>query len=126
MAIWAVETGKVTINGGTFTNKGAKSIEDDGETANNNELIYVRDSAQITINGGTFIGNTENEKYGAIYTLNLRDKDAAIASIVVKGGTFIEYDPANSKSENPTANLVAEGFVSTENNGVYVVTKKAN
>lgn len=125
MAIWAKETGKVTINGGTFTNRGAKDKEDNGK-ANNNELIYARDAAQVVINGGEFIGNIDNETYGARYTLNLRDQNTDTASIIVKGGTFEGYDPANSKSENPTANLVADGFVSTENNGIYSVTKKAN
>ena len=127
MAVWATGTGKVTINGGTFTNKGAKSVEDDGETPNNNELIYASVSGQITINGGTFIGNIDNEEYGARYTLNLKDQDNQVASILVKGGTFTGYDPANSKSENPTKNLVAEGYESKLGaDDVYTVVKKAN
>jgi len=123
MALWVTGTGKATINNGTFTNVGAKDFEDDGTTPNNNELIYASGSGKIYINGGTFIGNTENETYGARYTLNLKDKDNKVATIVVKGGTFTAYDPANSKSENPTANLVADGYVSVEKDGIYTVSK---
>lgn len=121
MAVWVTGEGIATINGGTYTNVGAKSVEDNGTTPNNNELIYANDSGKIYINGGTFTGNTENAKWGTRYTLNLRDNDNKVASIVVKGGTFTEYDPANSKSENPTANLVAEGYKVVVDGNKYTV-----
>ena len=121
MAVWALENGKVTINGGTFTNVGAKDFEDaDPEnpgaplTPNNNELIYARDNAVITINGGKFIGNYQNETYGGDiirFVLNIKDKHAA--QIIVKGGEYRQYNPAASLSENPQANFVADGFEST-------------
>ena len=120
MAIWATGTGKVTINGGTFTNKGARDKEDDGD-ANNNELIYGSGNAQIIINDGTFIGNTENEEFGTRYTLNLKDQNNDTASIVVKGGTFIQYNPANSASENPRMNFLADGFKVVVYDDEYVV-----
>ena len=108
MAIWARNGGKVIINGGTFTNVGAKDFEDNGTVANNNELIYASVDGEIIINGGVFVGNTENETYGARFTLN--KKDGSNGSIIVKGGTFKEYNPSASLSENPVANFVAEGY----------------
>ena len=108
MAIWAYNGGQVVINGGTFTNLGGKSVEDDGVTPNNNELLYVSGSgSSIVINDGIFIGNSENETWGTRYTLN--KADGCNSSIVVNGGTFVKYDPSMSKSESPIANFVAEG-----------------
>ncbi len=125
MAIWVKETGKLTVNGGTFTNVGAKDMEDDGKTANNNEVIYVRDNGSAVINGGTFIGNTSNKTYGAGFTLNLRDQDRATASIVVKGGTFTGFNPADNAAENAGTNFVAEGYRSVYNEAENTYTVKA-
>ena len=108
IAVWASNGGQVAINGGTFTNVGAKDFEDNGTTPNNNELIYVSGSGSlITINNATIIGNSENETWGTRYTLNKADR--CNSDIVVNGGTFVNYDPSMSKSENPIANFVAEG-----------------
>lgn len=117
MAVWAKNGGKAIINGGTFTNVGAKDFEDDDTTPNNNELIYASANGEIIINGGAFIGNTENERWGTRYTLN--KKDGSNGQIIVKGGTFKEFNPAESLSENPQANFVADGYTvgSTEVEG---------
>lgn len=117
MAVWARNGGKAIINGGTFTNVGAKAFEDNGTTPNNNELIYASANGEITINGGAFIGNTQNATWGTRYTLN--KKDSSNGQLTVKGGTFKEYNPAQSLSENPQANFVADGYevISAENNG---------
>jgi len=115
MAVWARNGGEVVINSGTFINTGSKNFEDDGTTANNHELIYasstVADGSKITINGGTFIGNYENTTFGTRYTLNHLDNDNS--EFFVKGGQFRQYDPADSKSENPAGNFVATGYTST-------------
>lgn len=113
MAIWAYSGGEVIIENGTFTNLGGKSTEDDGDP-NNNELIYTTDGGKVTINGGRFIGNSENEKHGTKYTLNLLDNSKS--EITVKGGTFVDYNPADAHSE-PTQPLsfVAEGYKVVEN-----------
>ncbi len=108
IAVWAKNGGEVVIEGGTFTNVGAKSFEDNGITPNNNELIYASTNSTITINGGTFIGNYENSIHGTKYTLNKLDADASVISVT--GGEFRQYDPSNSASENPTKNFVAQGY----------------
>ena len=118
MAIWAYG-GEVVINGGTFTNIGAK--DHDGTGANNNELIYVSNGGKVTINAGTFVGNSENDTHGAKYTLNA--VDGATNAFVVKGGTFVAYNPTVSESEYPAANFVADGYKVVENNGVYTVVE---
>lgn len=90
MAIWAYG-GDVVINGGTYTNIGAKAAEDDG-TSNNNELIYATKGGKITINGGIFMGaNTK-------YVLNCRDNEACM--IVVQGGKFLNYNPATMANDS--------------------------
>lgn len=122
MAVWVKETGKLTINGGTYTNLGAKDFEDNGTTPNNNELIYARDNGTVVINGGTFVGNTENATHGAKYTLNKKDNSAA--TITVYGGKFTEYNPAVSNSEDPAAKFTADGYTVNEENGIYTVVKQ--
>jgi hypothetical protein len=110
MAIWA-NGGNVIINSGTYTNVGAI---DDG--TGHFDLIYASNGGSVIINGGTFIAETPK------WTLNLKDNDL-VAKITVYGGTFKEYDPANSKTESASANtnFVAEGYTTVENNGVYTL-----
>ena len=75
MAIWATNSGKVIINDGYFTNVGATAEVDPAHF----DLIYASGNGQIEINGGEFKCETPK------WTLNIKDKDRATASIVVKG-----------------------------------------
>lgn len=114
MALWATENGKVVINGGTFTNEGATADNDPSHF----DLIYASGNAQIEINGGIFKGQTP------AWLLNIKDKDRATAKIVVKGGTFYGFNPANNAAEGPNTNFVAEGYkVVEETPGVFTVVK---
>ncbi len=96
--------------------------------------INVRNGATLTINGGTYYGGGtaiqvqkgtliinggffavepySNPVYGYKFLLN--GIDAAIkngtAKISITGGTFVNYDPSNSASENPEKNFVAKGY----------------
>ena len=114
MSVWA-NGGTVTINGGKFYNGG------DGC-----DLIYASNGGKVYIYGGEFhaterIGNepaTKN-KYSA---LNIKDKDRDICEIVVYGGKFYGFDPANNLSEGPGTNFVADGYKSVEvETGVWEV-----
>jgi prepilin-type N-terminal cleavage/methylation domain-containing protein len=89
IAVWAYG-GDVVINGGTYTNIGAKAVDDKG-LDNNNELIYATKGGKITINGGIFMG--ANPKY----VLNC--KDDAACMIVVQGGKFLNYNPATMAND---------------------------
>lgn len=106
MAVWA-QGGKITINGGKFINGGEGS-----------DLIYASAGGQVIINGGEFHPSQKQEgvtgtadKYTA---LNIKDKDRDTSSIVVYGGKFYNFNPADNKSEGPGTNFVAEGYESVE------------
>ena len=107
MVVWA-DGGNVTINGGTFTNVGTKSYEDDEVTINNNEVIYVKNGSVVTINDGLFIGN--NSKW----VLNSHDTDTG--TFVVRGGVFIDFDPSNTDTEREGVNnnFVEEGYTAVK------------
>ena len=111
MAVWAKENGKVIINDGYFTHVGAKSAED----SEHFDLIYASGNAQIEINGGEFKCETPK------WTLNIKDKDRATASIIVKGGKFHGFNPANCDVEGPNTNFVAPGYKVVEEDGIFVV-----
>ena len=111
MAVWAKENGKVIINDGYFTNVGAKSAED----SEHFDLIYASGNAQIEINGGEFKCETPK------WTLNIKDKDRATAAIVVKGGKFHGFNPANCEVEGPNTNFVAPGYKVVEKDGIFTV-----
>lgn len=112
MAVWAngQET-KVTINGGSYT-------QNITGTDDQFDMIYASDKATIEILNGYFESATPK------WTLNLKDNDGA--TMLVKGGSFVNYDPSNSQSENPPADFVADGYKVSENNGVYTVSKKSS
>ena len=91
IAIWAAKDAEVIIENGEFTNKGSKSLENDGKTPNNNELIYASATGKIVINGGKFFGNTENAKYSTKYTLNCQDNSQS--TITCNGGQYFGFNP---------------------------------
>ena len=100
MAIWA-DGGEVIINGGTFTNSSTEGTDDQYD------LIYVKNGGMITINDGTFDCKTPR------WTLNC--KNDLVGTIIVNGGTFKNYNPAESMTDEnagnvPPTNFVAEGY----------------
>jgi hypothetical protein len=104
MAVWA-NGGNVIINGGTFMN---------GEGS---DLIYASANGHVVINGGEFnagenitIEGTKN-KFSA---LNIKDKDRANSSIVVRGGLYYGFNPADNISEGPLTNFVEDGYTSVQ------------
>lgn len=101
--------------------------------------INVMDGAQLTINAGTYYGGGtavqvqkgtliinggtfncepyDNPTYGYKFLINCVDsayKDGT-AKIIIKGGSFINYDPSDSASENPRGNFCAPGYVVVKN-----------
>lgn len=111
MALWAKGNGKIVINDGYFTNIGAHSEED----SEHFDLVYASENAQVEINGGEFKCETPK------WTLNIKDKDRATASIVVKGGKFHGFNPSNCEVEGPNTNFVAPGYKVIEEDGVFIV-----
>lgn len=116
MAIWA-DGGDVVINGGTFTNEGATASSDPTHM----DLIYAKNGSTVTINGGTFKCQTP------AWTLNCHDAgyQAGTTKIIVKGGSFYQFDPSNCNSEGANTNFVADGYQVVQNGDWYTVVPNA-
>ena len=105
-----IADGTVVINGGEF--KAGKDAN--GEA---NAVVYVRGEGKAFVNGGYFPNENASN-----YVLNKKDADKATTVIEVRGGKFVGFNPAQSPSEYPVENFVAEGYYSTEvETGVFVV-----
>ena len=102
-AVDVQDSGKVVVNG--------------GHIVGNIHAVYVH-TGTAEINGGVFeIQQTYPDASKAYeFVLNCYDanREAGIASIVVKGGTFVKFNPANCKAEGDNTNFVADGYASTE------------
>ena len=101
-AIWCnSEDAKVIINGGTFIIDGLTEGD-----AGHIDLIYCT-AGIIEINGGVFMGADDT-----VWLLNCKDANyqEGKAQITVKGGTFINWNPADCISEGEHTNFVAEGY----------------
>lgn len=101
-AIFATGTSKVTIENGTFI--GAA------------EAVYAQANATVEILGGSFKSTEYPE-----YTLNLKDSARATASIVVKGGKYFQFNPADNAAEDEGTNFVAEGYTVEQEGDWYIV-----
>ena len=108
MAVWA-NGGTVYIYGGKYYNHGEGS-----------DLIYASEGGKVYIYGGEFHAcpkqegvDGTNNKYSA---LNVKDRDykSGASEIVVYGGKFYGFNPADNLSEGPNTNFVAEGYKSVE------------
>lgn len=107
MAVWA-NGGIVTINSGRFINSG------DGC-----DLIYASNGGKVYIYGGEFIATeykgVESGTGNKHSALNIKNSDRAKSDIIVYGGRFYGFDPANNVSEpNPSDEWLAShpnGFV---------------
>ena len=130
------------VDADTTINAGANGGIDTG--TNGGYAINVRKGATLTINGGSYYGGGtavqvqegtlvinggffavepfSNPVYGYEYLLNCIDskyKDGS-AKIIVKGGTFVNFDPSNNTAEGAGTNFVAEGcsvIAETKENG---------
>ena len=95
---------------------GGHLVVNDGEFVGNISAVYVYEgSAQI--NGGTYSIQQKSEVQGKPneFVLNLEDahRKEDTASIVVTGGTFVEFNPQNCKAEGDNTNFVKDGYVAT-------------
>lgn len=107
------------------------TLNGDGEYVAVLTVGQAGDNSVITVNGGSFnarVGWSASEDIPETYWIfNLIDDSNA--TISVTAGTFVNYDPSNSQTENPAANFVAEGYTvttSTEGeNTIYTVVPEA-
>ena len=106
----------LTINGGYYYGGGT--------------AVQVQEGTRI-INDGTFACEPyDNPTYGYNFQINCIDsayKNGA-AKVIIKGGTFINFDPSNNTAEGAGTNFVADGYkVVPETHGTdtyYKVVKK--
>ena len=138
------------VDADTTINAGENGGIDTG--TNGGYGINVRNGATLTINGGSYYGGGtavqvqegtltitgghfavepfSDARYGYEFMLNCIDAayKNGTAKIIVKGGTFVNFNPANCKAEGAGTNFVAEGYkVVSEAHGTdtwYTVVSK--
>ena len=87
----------LTINGGSYYGGGT--------------AVQVQEGT-LTITGGHFAVEAFGEPYGYNFLLNCIDSayKNGTAKIIVKGGTFVNFNPADCKAEGEGTNFVADGY----------------
>ena len=97
-AINVMNGANLVINGGTYYGGGT--------------AVQVQ-KGTVTINGGHFaVEAFSNPDYGCEFMLNCIDAayKNGTAKIIVKGGTFVNFNPADCKAEGAGTNFVADGY----------------
>ncbi len=118
--VWAKNGAVVNIYGGTFTHNGDGS---EATSAHHFDMIYAgANGGKINIYGGTF-----SAKSGGVWLLNEKDNQG---EIVVYGGNFVNWNPADNVSEGANTNFLGEDrFVESEtkdNGDVYYTVTSNN
>lgn len=91
-------TGKtVTVNGGNYYAGGT---------------VFNVQSGTLVVNGGFFKVYPDIGTKDYRYVLNCVDANYknGTANIIVKGGTFVNFDPSNNLAEGANTNFVADGY----------------
>mgnify|MGYP004686049303 CR=1 FL=1 len=105
-----IDTG---TNGGYGINvkKGANLTINGGNYYGGGTAVQVQEGT-LTINGGHFAVEPYGAPYGYNFLLNCIDSayKNGTAKIVVKGGTFVNFDPSNNSAEGAGTNFVADGY----------------
>ena len=152
--IWNEDTGNWSLV--SLRNKANLTITGNGNfKAKENDCfaVDVQDGSTVTIKNGTFVGNVHavyvlegtaiieggtysvQQKYSDAskadeFVLNCYDANRAngTAKIIVKGGTFINFNPADCQAEGAHTNFVANGYKVTSKtvgkDTYYTVVKK--
>ena len=106
-----IDTG---INGGYGINvrNGAKLTINGGYYYGGGTAVQVQ-KGELTINGGIFACEPySNPTYGYNFLLNCIDAayKNETAKIIVKGGVFVNFNPADNTAEGEHTNFVADGY----------------
>ena len=105
-----IDTG---ANGGYALNvrKGANLTITGGSYYGGGTAVQVQEGT-LTITGGHFAVEAFGEPYGYNFLLNCIDSayKNGTAKIIVKGGTFVNFDPSNNTAEGAGTNFVADGY----------------
>ena len=133
----------LTINGGDWKTKkddcyavdvqdGANVVIKDGNFIGNVTAIYVYEGS-LTIEGGFFDiqqlnTNGVQPAYGVLINCYDKNHKNGTANVTIKGGTFVNFNPAENNAEGAGTNFVADGYTvvsETKENGEvwYTVVK---
>lgn len=137
-SLLSVRGGSLTIKGaGTLQAKendcfavdvmdGGKVVIEDGTYVGNVHAVYVFEGS-VEIKGGKYSIQQPSElpsPYG--YVLNCYDANCknGTAKIMVSGGEFEKFDPADCAAEGAHTNFLADGYMSVEaEEGVWTVVR---
>lgn len=105
---------------------GGKLVIEDGTYVGNAHAVYVYEGT-AEIRGGKYSiqqKSSNPDPYG--YVLNCYDKNRenGIAKIIVSGGEFVKFNPADCVAEGAHTNFLAPGYKSTKVGYNYIVTKE--
>ena len=106
----------------------AKLTIENGEFIGNITAIYAH-TGEAVINGGKFWIrqlNANNVQDGYGLTLNCLDANyrADIANIIVTGGTFKFFNPANNRAEGEHTNFCVNGYTTKQDGDWYTVNPR--
>ncbi len=105
-----IDTG---ANGGYALNvrKGANLTITGGSYYGGGTAVQVQEGT-LTITGGHFAVEAFGEPYGYNFLLNCVDSayKNGTAKIIVMGGTFVNFNPADCQAEGEHTNFVADGY----------------
>ena len=104
---------------------GGNLVIEGGEYVGNMDAVYVFEGT-VEIKGGKFSIQQLSENpdpYG--YVLNCYDANYknGTAKIIVTGGEFVKFNPADCAAEGAHTNFLADGYKSTQIGDSYFVTK---
>ena len=135
----------LSVRGGSLTIKGAGTLQ---AKENDCFAVDVMDGGKVVIEDGTYVGNVhavyvyegtaeiKGGKYSIQqlselpspygYVLNCYDANRknGTAKILVSGGEFVKFDPADCAAEGAHTNFLADGYMSVEaEEGVWTVVR---
>lgn len=135
----------LSVRGGSLTIKGAGTLQ---AKENDCFAVDVMDGGKVVIEDGTYVGNVhavyvfegsveiKGGKYSIQqpsglpspygYVLNCYDANCknGTAKIMVSGGEFVKFNPADCAAEGAHTNFLADGYMSVEaEEGVWTVVR---
>lgn len=144
----AFEEDIFTVDGATLTLKGNGTITGTdcfivSVNKTENSQVVVKDGTykvvdsstvihafggKVTIEGGKFSNTQEAGKnYGSKYLINKQDDAKTTAQIVITGGEFTGFNPAQNEADGPSTSYVPENYKAVETaqgSNVWKVVKK--
>lgn len=135
-----------SVKGGSLTIKGAGTLQ---AKENDCYAVDVQDGGQVTIEDGTYVGNIHavyvyegtaeikgghysvqqtypdaEKAYGFVLNCYDANRKNGTAKIMVSGGEFVKFNPADCAAEGAHTNFLADGYMSIEaEEGVWTVVR---